>query len=79
MVTLPHESGSLYKLLARFNSLNLNLNKLESRPLPHKEFEFMFYFDLDAPVYSERFLQLMKELPSACSTFTYLGSYSEVH
>ena len=79
MVTLPHESGSLYKVLSRFNSLGLNLNKLESRPLPQKEFEFMFYFDLDAPVYSESFLQLMKELPGACSGFTYLGSYSEVH
>ncbi|MBR4693164.1 MAG: chorismate mutase [Oscillospiraceae bacterium] len=78
MVTLPHEQGSLYRLLSRFNALGINLLKLESRPLPEREFEFMFYFDLDTPVYSPEFLQLMGELPEACESFHYLGSYREV-
>ncbi len=78
MVNLPHESGSLYTFLSRLYALDINMNKLESRPLPDKEFEFMFYFDLDTPVYSPRFLQLIGELPSACERFSYLGSYSEV-
>ncbi len=78
MLTLPHEQGSLYKLLSRFYALGINLNKLESRPLPSREFEFMFYFDLDTPVYSPRLLQLLAELPSASEDFSYLGSYSEV-
>ena len=38
----------------------------------------MFYFDLDAPVYSPGFRQLMGELPGLCEEFHYLGSYSEV-
>ena len=38
----------------------------------------MFYFDLDVPVYSPQFLQLMCELGSVCESFAYLGSYSEV-
>lgn len=78
MLTLPHEQGSLYKFLSRLYALGINLNKLESRPLPDREFEFMFYFDLDTPVYSPRLLQLMGELPDACESFHYLGSYSEV-
>ena len=78
MVTLPNERGSLYRLLGRFNALGINLLKLESRPLPEREFEFMFYFDLDTPVYSPEFLQLMGELPEACEQFHYLGSYREV-
>ena len=78
MVTLPNERGSLYRLLGRFNALGINLLKLESRPLPEREFEFMFYFDLDTPVYSPEFLQLMGELPEACESFHYLGSYREV-
>ena len=78
MVTLPHEPGSLYKLLSRFYALNINLNKLESRPMPDRDFEFMFYFDLDVPVYSPQFIQLMGELKTICESFTYLGSYSEV-
>ncbi len=78
MVTLPHRPGSLYKLLSRFYALGLNLNKLESRPLPDRDFEFMFYFDLDTSVYSPQFMELMGELESVCESFTYLGSYSEV-
>ena len=78
MMTLPHEQGSLYRTLSRFYALGLNLNKLESRPLPEREFEFMFYFDLDTPVYSPNLIQLIGELPSVCDTFEYLGSYSEV-
>ena len=78
MAVLPHEAGSLYKMLSRFYALGINLNKLESRPLPNRDFEFMFYFDLDTPVYSPRFLQLMDELETITERFTYLGSYSEV-
>jgi len=78
MVVLPHRPGSLYKLLSRFYALGINLNKLESRPLPDRDFEFMFYFDLDTSVYSPQFLQLMGELDTVCETFSYLGSYSEV-
>ena len=78
MMVLPHRPGSLYKVLSRFYALGINLNKLESRPLPERNFEFMFYFDLDAPVYSPGFRQLMGELPGLCEEFHYLGSYSEV-
>lgn len=78
MMILPHEQGSLYKILSRFYALGINLDKLESRPIPGKDFEFMFYFDLDTPVYSPRFLQLMGELPGATESFNYLGSYNEV-
>ncbi|MBQ7646162.1 MAG: chorismate mutase [Clostridia bacterium] len=78
MITLPHEPGTLYRILSKFNALSVNLNKLESRPLPKGEFEFMFYFDIETPVYSDKFVQLISELPSSCERFMYLGSYSEV-
>lgn len=78
MLVLPHQPGSLYKLLSRFYALGINMNKLESRPMPERNFEFMFYFDLETSVYSPEFLQLMTELPGLCDSFSYLGSYSEV-
>ncbi len=78
MAVLPHEPGSLCRVLSRFYALGLNLNKLESRPMPDRNFEFMFYFDLETSVYSPEFLQLMGELPGLCEEFSYLGSYSEV-
>lgn len=78
MMVLPHRPGSLYKALARFYSLGINLIKLESRPLPGREFEFMFYFDLETSVYSPEFSRMLDELGSISEDFSYLGSYSEV-
>lgn len=78
MLVTPHKPGSLYKILSRFNSLGINLVKLESRPLPDRNFEFMFYFDLETSVYSDRLAQLLAELEQVCDDFTYLGTYSEV-
>lgn len=78
MMILPHKPGSLYKVLARMYVLGINVIKLESRPIPDKDFEFMFYFDLETSIYSEEFIQLMCELDDLCEEFKYLGSYTEV-
>lgn len=78
MMILNHKPGALYKVLARMYVLGINVIKLESRPIPDREFEFMFYFDLETSIYSEEFVQLMCELDELCEEFKYLGSYSEV-
>ncbi len=78
MMILPHKPGSLYKVLARLYTLGINVTKLESRPIPDREFEFMFYFDLETSIYSEEFIQLMCELDELCEEFKYFGSYTEV-
>ena len=78
MLVTPHRPGALYKMLSRFNALGINLVKLESRPLPDRDFEFMFYFDLEASVYSTKLAELLAELEYECDEFTYLGTYSEV-
>lgn len=78
MLTLPHEPGSLYTVMSRFYALGINLLKLESRPLPDRDFEFMFYFDIEASVYSPDFLQLLTELEGSTEKFVYLGSYLEI-
>ncbi len=77
MMTIPHEPGSLYNILSRFAALGLNMTKLESRPIPGSNFEFMFYFDIDASVYSENLRALFSELENDAERFSYLGSYTE--
>ena len=78
MMVLSHKPGALYKVLARMYTLGINVVKLESRPIPDRDFEFMFYFDLETSIYSEEFVQLMCELDELCEEFKYLGSYTEV-
>lgn len=78
MMVLNHKPGALYKVLARIYALGINVTKLESRPIPERDFEFMFYFDLETSIYSQEFQELMEELEDFCEEFKYLGSFSEV-
>ena len=78
MMVVRDEPGSLSKVLSRFAVLGINMHKLESRPIPGRSWEYLFYFDLDCPVYSPNFIQLMGELSDLSEKYEYLGSYSEV-
>lgn len=78
MMVLPHRCGSLHHVLSRFYALGINLIKLESRPLAGSDFEFMFYFDIDIPVYSDELLRLFDDLGGAVTSLKYLGSYTEI-
>ena len=77
MTSLPHRSGSLYHLLARFAALDLNLTKLESRPVPGSEFEYTFYFDFEASVRTPEVRRLLSDLAAASKDFVFLGNYAE--
>ena len=77
MVNVPHEVGSLNKLLNKFSTQGLNLTKLESRPMPNSAFEFVFYFDFEAKIDSPQVQNLLGELENTCDRFVFLGSYSE--
>ena len=78
MMTLPHRPGSLAGMLSRFSMMGLNLTKLESRPIPGKDFEFMFYFDLEASVMSPAVIRMLDELNNGTGTFVFLGNYTEI-
>lgn len=78
MLTLPHRPGALYDVLSRFYALDINLLKLESRPKPNSDFEFLFYFDVESSVYAENFRQMIVQLENAAEQFCYLGSYTEI-
>lgn len=78
MFSLSHKPGALYSVLSRFYALGLNLTKLESRPVPGKDFEFLFYFDLDANAADPKVLKLLGEIDEEFDQFTFLGAYTEV-
>ena len=78
MITVPHKPGSLGTVLTKFTALEINLHKLESRPLPGREFEFMFYFDIEESIYAPEMQVLFQTLEVDCEKLRYLGSYNEV-
>lgn len=79
LIRTPHRAGALYSVIANFYSLGINIIKLESRPIPESDFEFMFYFDIDVSVYSEKLPTIIDQLEYSLGTqnIKYLGSYRE--
>ena len=75
MTSLPHEPGSLNRILGRFSALGLNLTKLESRPIAGSDFEFMFYFDFDGDITDFAVQDLIAELENGSDNFVFLGAY----
>lgn len=78
MVSVSHEPGSLYRLIAKFAALGVNLLKLESRPVEGRDFEFLFYLDFESSLYSPEIIQLLNELSQSNESFVFLGGYSQV-
>lgn len=79
LIKTPHRAGALYSVIANFYSLGINIIKLESRPIPESDFEFMFYFDIDVSVYSDKLPTIIDQLEYSLGTknVKYLGSYRE--
>ncbi len=78
MMVVPHKPGTLFRVLSRFNSIGVNLVKLESRPIPNRDFEFVFYFDIEISIYNDKFASLISELDHCEEQFKYFGTYSEI-
>ena len=77
MLTASHEPGGLYKIIARFASLGLNLTKIESRSIVGRDFEFMFHFDFEGSVLMPEVMGLLSSLKKENPDFVFLGNYSE--
>ena len=77
MLNLAHEPGALNGIVSRLAMAGVNLLKLESRPLPGREFEFRFFFDMTARVSDPAIVRLLCELEAHCDRFTFLGCYDE--
>lgn len=78
MFTIPHKPGSLYGMISKFSVLGVNMTKLESRPLPERDFEFMFYVDFDANINAKEIKNLICSLEADPEFFVFLGNYSEL-
>ena len=78
MLSLDHRPGSLHEMIGKFACRGINLCKLESRPIPGKDFAFRFYFDLDGSVFSPETMTVLKDIEQAAESLSFLGCYSEV-
>lgn len=75
LFTLPDEPGSLARVLAVFAEENLNMNKLESRPLSGEKWQYVFFVDVQGDLPRAKDGWVLKRLREACHSLKILGSY----
>ena len=77
LFSLPHQTGSLHEILTIFAVQGLNLQKIESRPIPGRRFEFVFYLDFEGSVRGEKTLALLSSLEGQVERLAFLGNYPD--
>jgi len=74
--SLTNEPGALFKALSVFALRNINLTKIESRPIHGKPWEYFFYVDLQSDIRSRECVNAIRHLQERMKYFRILGSYS---
>lgn len=82
-VSLPHISGSLYRMLTKFAVNELDLTKIQSKPLPlefrTEEDEFMFYLEFSGNIEQPVVLRLLNNFQTEYSYFRFHGNFHAVN
>lgn len=72
---LPHKSGSLYQLLSHFIYNNLNMTKIESRPIPDQRWEYRFFIDIEGNLADSGVKNAIRGLREEARNMKILGNY----
>ena len=72
---LPHQSGSLHEILTVFSVQGLNLVKLESRPIPGRGWEYLFFVEFTGDLTAPDMDGVLRELSQLSSEFRILGNF----
>lgn len=75
VMDIAHKPGALFKILRLFKDRNINLMKIESRPIIGQPWEYMFYFDFEGNLMDDRVKELIECLKSSVNVFKLLGNY----
>ena len=77
MLTLPHVPGALYNALGIFASKQINVVKLESRPIRGKVFEYCFYIDFTGNLADPDVVEVLRRLRYDSIDLKVFGNYRE--
>ena len=72
---IPHESGSLYHILSHFIYNNLNMTKIESRPIPERNWEYRFFIDFEGNLADSAVKNALRGLREEARSMKILGNY----
>ena len=72
---IPHQSGSLYNALAHFIYNDLNMTKIESRPIPQRKWEYRFFVDFEGNLSDPAVKNALRGLQAESAKFRIFGNY----
>lgn len=72
---VPNESGSLYHMLSHFIYNNLNMTKIESRPIEGRNWEYRFFIDFDGNLEDSAVKNALRGLRDEARNMRILGNY----
>lgn len=72
---VPHESGSLYHMLSHFIYNNLNMTKIESRPMEGRNWEYRFFVDFEGNLADSAVKNALRGLRDEARNMKILGNY----
>lgn len=72
---VPHESGSLYHILSHFIYNNLNMTKIESRPIEERDWEYRFFIDFEGNLADGAVKNALRGLRDEARNMKILGNY----
>ena len=72
---IPHESGSLYHMLSHFIYNGINMNRIESRPVQGKNWEYRFFIDFDGNLNDAAVQNALRGLQEETISLKILGNY----
>ncbi|MEA3362165.1 MAG: ACT domain-containing protein, partial [Thermodesulfobacteriota bacterium] len=75
MFSVKDEPGILYRMLEPFSKREINLAKIESRPMKQKAWEYIFFLDLIGHIDDPKISAAVEELRDHCHFLKVLGSY----
>ena len=75
MFAVKDEAGALYRMLEPFSEHNINLTKIESRPMKTRAWEYIFFLDMEGHLSESHVKEAIDELSKICLFVKVLGSY----
>lgn len=72
---LPHESGSLYRILSHIIYNGLNMTRIESRPIPGRTWEYRFFVDFEGHITDSAAVNALKGIRAEAIRMRVLGNY----
>ena len=78
IIACDNKPGALYEILSKLAALGINMTKLESCPVTGRNFEFIFFLELEASVQAPGVLPMLAELERSCEGFHFLGNSAEI-